>query len=282
MSIDFELEPVSKRTVAVTDPALRSCAGAVALNNFIVAIDPTMRPTTARLFRKKLEEYFDLLVKVLFLTHSHLDHAFGVAPFKDTCLVGSHILTQNILKRKQTEWTPEFFAQWKQNTPADAEWIDEVEILVPTLSFQQNLEIRDDELVIELHHVGAHTNCSAYAYVPQEKVLFAGDLMFAKGFPYAGDPTCDPDRWIKIFKEFLTLDFEQLVPGHGPVVGKEEVRKHLQFFEALKEATRKAILAGKTQEEIEVPKFYEVTEESAWVKTNTLKHWYQFYKHQNR
>ena len=40
MKSGFELEPVSKRTVAVTDPALGSCAGAVALNNFIVAIDP--------------------------------------------------------------------------------------------------------------------------------------------------------------------------------------------------------------------------------------------------
>lgn len=50
MHTEFELEQVNKRTTAVIDQegALRSNAGAVALNNFVVAIDPMMMPATAR------------------------------------------------------------------------------------------------------------------------------------------------------------------------------------------------------------------------------------------
>ena len=257
MSIEFELEQVSERTTAVIAPELRSNAGAVALDNFIVVIDPTMNPSAAGVFRQRLEEQFGLPVRFFLLTHYHADHVFGAAPFKDTCIIGSTELVANILERRDTEWSPEAIGRWKQTNPTeDTDWIDDVEILVPTLGFRDRLEIRDGDQVVKLFHSAGHTNCSTYAYVPHEKVLFAGDLMFAKGFPYAGDPTCDPDRWMDAFRDFLSLDFEKLVPGHGPVVGKDEVEKHLAFFEALRDATQDAIRAGKSHEAIQVPDFY--------------------------
>jgi glyoxylase-like metal-dependent hydrolase (beta-lactamase superfamily II) len=212
------------------------------------------------------------------LTHYHGDHSLVLGEFKDSCLIGSYLVTQKILDRKKMEWSQAGLEKWKQEKPEEAWRLDEVEVLAPTVSFQNTLIIRDDDLMVELHHAGGHTDCSSYAYAPHEKVIFAGDLMFAKCFPYAGDPTCDPDRWIEIFQEFLALDFEKLVPGHGPIVGRDEVEKHLRFFEALKQATKEAITAGKDHEAIEVPKFYELDEEKAWIKTNTLKHLYTFYK----
>ena len=117
MSIEFELGQISGRTVAVIDPELRSNAGAVALNKFVVAIDPTMRPPAAAAFRQKLERQFGMPVKFLLVTHYHHDHVFGVAPFKDTCIIGSIELTANILKRKDAEWSPEALERWKQNEP---------------------------------------------------------------------------------------------------------------------------------------------------------------------
>jgi glyoxylase-like metal-dependent hydrolase (beta-lactamase superfamily II) len=283
MSIEFELEQVSERTMAVIAPELRSNAGAVALDNFVVVIDPTMIPSAAGAFRQRLEEQFGLPVRFLLVTHYHADHVFGAAPFKDTCIIGSTELIANILERRDTEWSPEAIERWKQNNPTeDTDWIDDVEILVPTLGFRDKLEIYDDDLVVALYHGGGHTNCSSYAYVPHEKVLFAGDLMFAKSFPYAGDPTCDPERWMGVFRDFLSLDFETLVPGHGPVVGRDEVEKHLAFFKALRDATQDAIRAGKSHETIKAPEFYESGEEHVWVKAATLERWYAFYKDQSK
>ena len=279
MNIEFELQQVGERTVAIIDQEnLRSNAGAVALENFIVAIDPTMKPPAARAFRQKLEQRFDLPVRFFLLTHYHADHVFGVAPFKDTCVIGSTELVANILKRKDTEWSPEAIERWKQNNPAeDITWLDEVEIVVPTLSFQDRLEIRDGDQVVEIIYSGGHTNCSTYAYVPHERVLFAGDLMFAESFPYAGDPTCDPDRWMDAFREMLSLDFEKLVPGHGPLVGRDEVEKHLAFFEALRDVTKEAIRADKGPEAIQIPEFYGSNDDVPWIKV-TMEHWYTFYK----
>jgi cyclase len=283
MNIESGLEQVSERTAALIVPELRSNAGAIALDSFIVVIDPTMIPSAAGAFRQRLEDQFGLPARFLLITHYHADHVFGAAPFKDTCIIGSTELIANILERRDTEWSPEAIEQWKQNIPAeDADWIDDVEILVPTLGFRDRLEIHDDDQVVLLYHSGGHTNCSTYAYVPQEKVLFAGDLMFAKGFPYAGDPTCDPERWIDVLRSFLSLDFEKLVPGHGPVVGKDEVEKHLAFFEALRDATQDAIRAGESHEAIQAPEFYESSEEHVWAKAATLERWHAFYTGQSK
>jgi len=67
-------------------------------------------------------------------------------------------------------------------------------------------------------------------------------------------------------------------PGHGPGVGKDEVEKHLVFFKTLRDATKEAIKADRGHEAIEVPEFYDLDEEFAWLKTATLQHWYTFYK----
>ncbi|MFN2270993.1 MAG: MBL fold metallo-hydrolase, partial [Anaerolineae bacterium] len=156
MNIEFELQQVGERTVAIIDQEnLRSNAGAVALENFVVAIDPTMKPPAARAFRQKLESQFGLPVKFLLVTHYHADHVFGVAPFKDTCVVGSTELVANILKRKDTEWSPKAIERWKQNNPDDdTGWLDEVEIIIPTLSFEDRLEIHDGDQVVEFYHAG--------------------------------------------------------------------------------------------------------------------------------
>ncbi|MFX0063682.1 MAG: MBL fold metallo-hydrolase [Candidatus Hermodarchaeota archaeon] len=277
METDFDLERISERTVAITEKLFAN-AGGIALNNFIVTIDPTMFPATARLLRAKMERQFNLPVKYLYITHYHGDHVYGLGPFKDTIIFGSTVLIQNMIKAKKTEWTPEDFEKWKNMEPEKADWIDEIEIIIPAIGFQNKLEIHDEDLVVEFYQSGGHTSCSGYAYFPDEKVLFAGDLMFAKGFPYAGDPTCDPEQWIQVFKDFLALDFEKLIPGHGPVVGQEEVENHLTFFEALKEATKEAIKLGETYEAIIVPEFYKLEENNAWIETANLKLWYNFYK----
>jgi glyoxylase-like metal-dependent hydrolase (beta-lactamase superfamily II) len=277
MDWEFELQKVGARTAAVIDKKLCSNAGGVALKRFILAIDPTMKPPAARAFRQKIERRFGLPVKFLLITHYHDDHVFGAAPFKDACIIGSRELATNILERRETDWSPQALEEWKRNDPDVADWAGDVEILVPSLCFRDRLEVRDDDLSVTLVHAGGHTSCSAYAYFPNEKVVFAGDLLFAHSFPYAGDETCDPERWMEALREILTLDFEKLVPGHGPVVGKDEVENHLRFFEALREETIKAVKTAGGPGAIRLPEFYPLTDESNWRKTTTTKRWYEFY-----
>ncbi|MHA2271320.1 MAG: MBL fold metallo-hydrolase [Candidatus Hodarchaeales archaeon] len=274
----FNLEFPTERTVAVL-PSAYSNAGMVALRNFIVAIDPTMLPLTAREAREQVEAHFGLPTKYLFLTHCHGDHYFGLASYRDTVIISSTPLIDNVLKSKNERWTMEYFAEAKANNPEGAYLFDEIDIsILPAVSFENAIEIRDDDLVVELHYAGGHTSGSGYAYVPHEKVLFAGDLIFSRRFPFAGDPTCNPDRWIKVFQGFQELEFNALIPGHGPVVTKSEVQTYLTFFLKLKEATQEAIDQGTGAKGIVIPEFYEDQSHELWFTEATLDRWYTFYE----
>jgi cyclase len=278
MSINsqFNLKAVSERTVAVISE-LDFNAGGIALENFLVAVDATLFPATGRLLRVQMEKKFGLPVKYLFLTHYHGDHLWGIASFKDTTILASFPLVQNAIAEREIQ--QERFEQWKEREPEKAHLIAEINTsFLPNVCFQKTLEIRDDDLVVKLYHCGGHTSCSAYAYFPQQKVLFAGDLIFAKSWPWTGDPSCDPERWISALQAILNQDFEKLVPGHGPIVGKQEVRIHLDFFRKLREEIKATIEQGKGVENIEVPAFYEDNTPEEWVRKDTLKCLFNYYK----
>ena len=276
MMNDFRLQRLTEKTVAVTQ-GVDSNAGAMAFDDFVVVVDTTMKPQTARHFRQLVEAHFQLPVKFLLMTHHHTDHSFGAVAFADACIVGSKTLAETLARRKATEWTPEGFAEWKRNTPADAEWLDQVEVLLPTIRFDGAITISDGMRSVELRHVGGHTSCSTYAYLPDEKIVFTGDLLFSDAFPYGGDATCDPERWMSVLREWLALDVERFVPGHGAICGKETVEKELRFLQEFKAAAIDAIRRGDDWRQIHAPAAFDVPPDMLWLKEQSLQRFHAFY-----
>ncbi|MBN1799414.1 MAG: MBL fold metallo-hydrolase [Spirochaetales bacterium] len=278
MTSNINIQKVTQKTACLTHWEFRSNAGAVMLNNYVVVIDATMKPLAARVFRKKVEAQFGVPVKYFILTHCHSDHAMTLGEFKDTCIVGSEQAARKIQQLKKTEWSKEGLERWKQEKPEDALWLEDVEIVIPYVGFNKRIVLHDEGRSLEVMYGGGHTDCSVYAYSPEEKVLFAGDLLLGKAFPFAGDETVDPEKWMGVFEDWLSLDFKKIVPGHGSVVERDEVEKYLLFFKALKKNVQDVISAGKTVEEVVVPEFYEVPEDFMWLKTGTLRGFYEYYK----
>ncbi len=254
-----------------------SNAGVIIFPNFIVAIDPTMYPPDARGFRDILEKNYKKPVKFLLITHYHGDHVFGAAPFKDVEIISHESQLDLIDEKLKGEWSKTAFEEWKKEEPDRADAIDQIEICKPTKTFKSEFIITDEEngYRLEIYHAGGHTKDSSFAYFQKEKVIFAGDLMFAKSFPWAGDPTCNPDAWIQAFEKILTLDFEHVIPGHGPLVGREEIVKHLDFFKDLRKIIKKSIEKGISADKIKIPNFYSPVQPG--MDTRSIEHWLKFY-----
>ncbi len=271
----LKLEKVTERTTA-TISKLDFNAGGIVLDNFVVAVDSTMFPMTGRLLRGRMEQTYELPVKFLFLTHYHGDHFWGVSSFRDTTILAATPLVENAVAERDIQ--PTAFERMKENEPEKAHLIDEIDTsFLPNVCFQNKLEIRDGDLTVELYHCGGHTSCSAYAYIPHEKVLFAGDLIFAKEWPWAGDSTSDPELWINALQAMLNLDFERLVPGHGPIVGKEEVKIHLDLLRTLKKEAKATHASSNGIDSIRVPPFYKDSTPGEWVSKDTVKRFCTFY-----
>ena len=173
MGIRFEIHQVSQRTIVVIDEQLASNASAILLDDFIVAVDATMRPDTSHTFRLMLEEKYQRPVKYLCVTHYHGDHVFGLKSFRDVTLFASAYIVENMQRRISSDWAPQALAVRKKEDPTAAEWIDDVEFIFPSVLLHQRMDLVNQGRLIEFHHAGGHTNCSVYGYYPDEKVLFA-------------------------------------------------------------------------------------------------------------
>ena len=91
---EIEIQEVSSRvTLAHYEEFFKLNAAAVALDNFIVVIDPMYYPSQGRKFRKYLEKKYNLPVKYLFITHYHGDHVFGMSAFKGVEVIGTDCLS---------------------------------------------------------------------------------------------------------------------------------------------------------------------------------------------
>ncbi|MFX1369823.1 MAG: MBL fold metallo-hydrolase, partial [Promethearchaeota archaeon] len=218
---------------------------------------------------------YGIPVKHLFITHCHGDHVFGMAPFKDVEVFGSQELVANMKNRMEERWTEEAFSKWREEEPEHADSIDKIEVWLPEKGFNNKHTITDESLTVEFYHSGGHTSCSSYAYFPLERVLVTGDDLAAFNWPYIFDSTGNPDKWIIAFEEMLKLNPVKVVPGHGPIVGKEHVLEHLKYLKGLKALVMKVITEGKAPADIQTPEFYKPAEE--WQIQEAMKHLYSYY-----
>ena len=273
MDLKYDLEVITTHTVANTTGVGRGNVGAVSLRNFTVAIDSTMYAKTAQLFRQNLEKHFNLPIKFLIFTHYHADHIFGIGPFRNITSISS----EQMIKNMESEGIKKQYEMRVREFPKQDRLAEGVEFKLPNVGFNERLIIRDEDLHVELLHLGGHTSGTSIIYFPHEKVIFVGDLIFANRFPYAGDTTCNPEQYIKAFEIMKSLDADIFIPGHGRVLkGKNSLDIYLKIFKEFQKAVKDGIRDNIAPENIEVPHEFAIFSED--MKTSSINHWYHFYK----
>lgn len=281
------LERISEHVCASTDGTSGGNVGIITLNEQVVAVDSQyMLPGME--FRHSIGTITDKPVTTLLLTHCHRDHVFGNQAFID-CEIVSHRLTeQQMMMNVNSEWAPEalqaMMAELQRERPLRRHLYesDGLKIVLPTKTFDDRYMLDAGSSVMMIH-TGGHTAGSSIVVIPEDKVLFAGDVVFAGRFPWAGDPSADPDAWIRAFETILELKVDTIIPGHGPLCDNSEIEKHLLFFQTIRRIMLQLIAEGRSMEEIvhyaDYPDFYEPTTAYHLQRRYTsLKHWYEVWK----
>jgi cyclase len=160
----------------------------------------------------------------ILITHSHSDHTSGIPMFD--CPVLAHKLTYQRIKKQGTERS---------------------KTRLPTEVFEGRLELEIGGVGIEVIHVGGHTPGSSVVWLPEERVLFAGDLIFEGRYPFLA--TANVQRLMEALRWLPTMEACVIVPGHGILCGYEEVLRQLNYIERTWERTREHIKMGHSLEE---------------------------------
>jgi cyclase len=189
-------------------------------NEYCVVVDTATFPDETREDIRAIHKTTDKDIKFLINTHYHPDHTFGNMYFSD--IIG-HVFCYEKLK----EMTPVYLENVKNDTQ-NKERFQQFLVRLPTLTFTDRITIHA-EPGIDVLHQGGHTPGSAVVYIPEEKVLFSGDLLFAGSHPYMGD--ADITQWIKVLNGLLTLEIRFIVPGHGELCDTREITRHITYLE---------------------------------------------------
>ena len=256
--------------------------GAIVLEDEVVMIDSGMIHPKSREDKDFLIEETGLPILKLIFTHSHGDHVFGAQAFEPVSLIASAPMRQRCEDNLKTDWELETlkknYEPMKEDRPELWEAIQDLSIRLPDTIFKTHLFLGNNE-EISVKLLGGHTSGSSTIISHPHDAIFVGDLIFSGQFPYGGDPTCDPDRWIMALEEILDLGLETIIPGHGPVCGLDELEGYIQALMDLRANVEDATMAG-----ITIDKFIEegmipetIAEGAERFADRTLKHWYQFY-----
>ena len=118
-----------------------------------------------------------------------------------------------------------------------------IELVPPGRTFDDQLTLDVGGKTVELIEVGpAHTRGDVMVHLPEERVLFAGDVLFIGGHPILWEGPVG--NWIRALEQILDMDPEVIVPGHGPITDTHGVARLKDYFVALSAEVEKRFEAG--------------------------------------
>ncbi|MBF0183324.1 MAG: MBL fold metallo-hydrolase [Magnetococcales bacterium] len=212
-------------------------AGIVIGRDGVLVIDTLISAKEGERFLADIRAITDKPILYVVNTHTHLDHALGNCVFAK---LGAHIIAheedQTLLAQRGADILKNAAVYGLQ--PED---MVGTEIVLPSIAFSQYLTINLGNSSVRLmRNQPSHTQGSLVVYLPQEKILFSGDILFTDFHPFLADG--DLPGWSKTLDDLMQLDVDKIVPGHGPLSSKKDLQEMQQYL-SLFDSQAKAILA---------------------------------------
>jgi cyclase len=202
--------------------------GFVVGDDAIIAIDSCATAARTTAYRQAIGSVSTLGVRTLVNTHHHGDHTNGNYQFGEATIVGHR------------NCRTEMLATGLPGEPVAQTWVvpdwGALELNPPSLTFDDHLELWTGDCRCEVRFAGtpAHSTNDSVLWLPDQSILFAGDLLFKGGSPYVLGGSLRGA--IHAAEALADLNPRTIVPGHGPICGPDvidDVLGYLHFVEDL-------------------------------------------------
>jgi glyoxylase-like metal-dependent hydrolase (beta-lactamase superfamily II) len=250
----MKLEQVGNHCFAVVNEKNRLCdanSGLVALGDGLV-VDTQSDLGHGREMIEKFRSAWATTPGRVVNTHEDLDHVWGNQLFPDAEILGHRQMPERmrenadpreLLRLARAARNPLLRPLLRLLHPGVVAVADQlredydfegIELVVPTTLFDDHHRLELDGTAVELIHVGpAHEACDTLVWLPSERVLFAGDVLFRGCTPIGWTGTYD--HWLAALDRIEELAPTVIVPGHGPIcdlAGVREQRAYLEYVRA--------------------------------------------------
>jgi glyoxylase-like metal-dependent hydrolase (beta-lactamase superfamily II) len=199
---------------------------------------------------RKAEPKAAAKIGTLVNTHHNGDHCNG-----NECCAGAEIIAHKLAAEAMLHETPQLLMGFLDLAPQLGDLgryltncfgpfdFKSVTQTLPTTVFERELTRQVGAKTVRIMHVGpAHTPGDALVFVPADKTVFTGDILFIEGHPIMWEgPVAN---WIDACERILAMDVDTVVPGHGPITDKKGVRAVRDYLAYVRDEAKKRYDAG--------------------------------------
>ncbi|UZD54385.1 MBL fold metallo-hydrolase [Caldimonas aquatica] len=220
--------------------------GVIVGDDAVMVIDTQATPVMAQDVIRRIREVTDKPIKYVVLSHYHAVRVLGASAYQPEHIIASQDTYDLIVERGEADKASEIgrfprLFRAVESVPPGLTW--------PTITFTGKMTIWLGKLEVQLLQLGrGHTKGDTVAWLPQQKILFSGDLVEFDATPYAGDAYFKD--WPQTLDNIAALRPEKLVPGRGAALQTpEEVQAGLAgtkaFISDVYACVQEGVKAGK-------------------------------------
>lgn len=222
--------------------------GAAVTDAGIVLIDCPVRPSDSKNWQKELRSLSPLGFRYLIGTDFHGDHTTGAAFVEDVIFIAQQRVFEEVFKGTNVFSKTIFIETLRdQGHAEEAAEIEAASVPLPQISFEESLILHLHPLTLEIRRLGGHSPACSVVYIPEEGILFSGDVVI--NGPSVGMRDANMAEWMNALSWVEKLPVHTIVPGHGEICGKEVVQRLLDRFGEMWKSMEKLVLEGYAKEE---------------------------------
>lgn len=234
-----EIAPDTFGLIWSSDDSVRGGYGAnqgfLVLENSVLIFDSGLSLLQARSLDASIRKVTDKKVKYVVNSHDHSDHVFGNYYFwkkysRDSLTIISHEICRDNLRRLGPRRLEAYVKMQGMEI-----YLEGLETKIPDMIFSDTglrLELEGRKLVLSHPPTGAHTLGDTVLFLPQERTIYAGDVIWNHFLPNLEDANLE--GWISFLEDFDLGTYEKIVPGHGGICGPEEVLEFLHYLKQVR------------------------------------------------
>lgn len=215
--------------------------GWVVFRDYVVVIDANF-PWGARDVIPEIRKTTAKPLRFVFNTHYHADHAYGNVAFAEAgaTIVCTEVCAEESLRKGRKD--VENQAKERATEP----------LVTASLRFETELVFDDGTQRLQLHRMGpAHSSGDAVAWLPKQKILFAGDLAVNWELGNnVGDVDADHDNWIRALAKLEGWRPTVVIPGHGTPGNNATLAGQRAYLDEMLSAVKKAIASGTSADQL--------------------------------
>jgi glyoxylase-like metal-dependent hydrolase (beta-lactamase superfamily II) len=279
LSKHFQLVKLSEKIFAALhkEGGLGICnTGIIDLGEQTLVVDATYTPVAAQELKTTAEMLTARPVSLVINTHHHKDHILGNQAFKPRADIISSQRTCDLIKENTKDELQQLKYDSKErilllkedlknerDPKKIAEMSETIYFLMdlsailpninptpPNITFEEKISLYGTKRQAEcITFKLAHSPGDTVVFLPEEKILFCGDLLFAHKHPYMG--SADIKGWIAALKTIMALEPEVIVPGHGYLAKIEDLQRMKEYLQFIEQAVSEVFSKGEGKESLD-------------------------------